>query len=89
MAEINNIIIDGSFEDGLTEQWQIGSLVEVEENDSNHFCRIDSANALSQTVTLETFMTYSISFSITGNLVGKIIVQTTDRTTTFLNMISI
>ncbi|EDV0905157.1 sugar-binding protein [Salmonella enterica subsp. salamae] len=83
MAEINNIIIDGSFEDGLTEQWQIGSLVEVEENDSNHFCRIDSANALSQTVTLETFMTYSISFSITGNLVGKIIVQTTDRTTTF------
>lgn len=37
MAEINNIIIDGSFEDGLTEQWQIGSLVEVEENDSNHF----------------------------------------------------
>nr|VUD26455.1 Uncharacterised protein [Salmonella sp. NCTC 7297] len=71
MAEINNIIIDGSFEDGLTEQWQIGSLVEVEENDNNHVCRIDSANALSQTVTLETFMTYAISFSITGNLAGK------------------
>ncbi|ESJ23337.1 hypothetical protein SED60170_00415 [Salmonella enterica subsp. diarizonae serovar 60:r:e,n,x,z15 str. 01-0170] len=30
MAGINNIIIDGSFEDGLTEQWQIGSLVELQ-----------------------------------------------------------
>lgn len=83
MTEITNIIVDGSFEDGLTEQWQIGSLVEVEESDSNHFCRIDSANALSQNVTLETFMTYALTFSIKGSLTGKITVKTIDGATTF------
>lgn len=89
MAEINNIIIDGSFADGLTEQWQIGSLVKVEENDSNHFCRIDSANALSQTVTLATFMTYAISFQSRETLLAKLSCRPQTEPRRFLNMISI
>ncbi|EGE4653090.1 sugar-binding protein [Salmonella bongori serovar 40:z35:-] len=83
MTDITNIIVDGSFEDGLTEQWQIGSLVEVEASDSNHFCRIDSANALSQRITLETFMTYALAFSIKGSIAGKLFVKSADGATTF------
>lgn len=89
MTDITNIIVDGSFEDGLTEQWQIGSLVEVEASDSNHFCRIDSANALSQSITLETFMTYALAFSIKGSIAGKLFVKSADGATTFLSTRSI